>query len=225
MAAKIEIDSLKELTHKKIHEGLNGTCYLTKDKYIFKMLNNPNEKNLIDLSKFNSTHFVFPRVLVYSKDGVLLGYLMEYAKGDTLDKLPHFVSLENYKTELLGIEREIEVLTCYRLFLHDMGKTNILYTEKHGMSVVDTDFYVPNSTSKHLYQDNMIQFARGCMYPFGDLTLIHFNKEQLNKYAKLIIEGKMKPTDFIYELEREIIKNGYDQPKSIKELNKRMKLI
>jgi hypothetical protein len=192
---------------------------------VFKYINNPDELNLRKLSKFYSSHFIFPRVLVYSNEGKILGYIMEYAKGDTLSKLPEFVSFEKYSNEIERIEREIEVLTCYRLRLIDMGINNMIYSEENGIRVIDTDFYKPKNKSKSLYLANMTSFAYGAMYPITDISEPNFKNEKLNKYSSQTISGRMKPSNLMYELLKESNKNGFEKPKSLKEFSKQLKLL
>ena len=225
MDNKLYVDNLKDLTVKQISSGQNGKCYLTKDNMVFKFIENPDEENLIRLSKFYSSHFIFPRVLVYSNEGKLLGYIMEYADGNTLSNLPAFVSFEKYNNEVERVEREIEVLTCYRLRLLDMGRNNMIYSEKDGLKVIDTDFYVPKNKSKTLYLSNMKSFAYGVMSPMLDISNTNFENSKLNKYSYLTIEGRMKPSDYIFELKNELKKNGFEEAESIGRFSNQLKLL
>ncbi len=226
MERKVIVNDLQSLTVKQIGKGQNSKCYLTEnDKYVFKHIHNPDELNLVRLSKFYSSHFVFPRVLVYKSDGQLVGYLMEYIDGNTLDKLPAFVSLEKYSTEVERIEREIEVLTCYRLRLRDMGRTNMIYTHNDELKVVDTDFYIPRNKSKRLYLANMTSFAYGVMSPLTDISEPRFKNDTLNKYANHTISGRMKPSDLIYELKSEAKKKGIEDISTVGDFNKVLRLL
>ncbi len=227
MKNELVVNSIDDITKKVLCKGLNETIYMVKDDMVFKTISNPEvEPKLKKLSKFYSTHFFFPRVLVYDKSGKLLGYITEFIDGNTLDKLPSFVSLEHYKTEIERIEREIEVLTCYRLGLFDVGKTNIIYNKDIGMRIINTDTYTPDDHSKVLYMNNMIRFTRGVTYPLvEDLSETSFVNDKLNKYSKQTLCGLMKPSDFISELEKESRIKGFDKPESVLDLKKQMRLL
>jgi hypothetical protein len=219
------VNDTKDLTVRKISKSPNGECYLTKDNMVFKCLEYPEEKNLNRLSNYYSSHFVFPRTLVYTKQGKLIGYIMEYAFGDKLTKLPEFVSFEKYNNEVERVEREVEVLTCYKLRLLDLSKRNILYSDRYGMKVIDTDLYSPNKESKRLYLLNKSNYASAVMSPITDISNPRFKSDKLNKYTTRTLDGMMRTSDYIGELVEATTSIGFSEPKTVKELSLQLKLL
>ena len=200
----IEVENLKDLKGKKLYSGRNGTCYLTNNESVFKAIDSPNEEALSKLTKYDSAHFVFPKTLVYSKNGKLLGYIMDYVDGKTIKNIDDGFSLDKYTEEIVRIENEIATLTNYKLHIVDCGVNNIMVSSDEKIRIIDTDFYETNSSLKNLYQVNMTNFNYSIMYPIHDLAYHDFTSEQLNKYSMYTIDGKMKASDFIYELGGEI---------------------
>lgn len=218
----IPVENVKELKDKKIHRGFNGTCYITKDGEFFKLMEEPNMDTLEKLSKFSSPHFLFPKRLVYDKHGKLIGYVREYVDGDTIANIPSEFNLDKYTSEIEKIENEIAVLTNYKLHIVDAGVNNILYTNDGELRIIDTDFYEPNSTISGLYAANMKNVGYSLMYPVCDITKPMRCNRDLNIYMQRTLDGKMKPSDLIYEFAREIYLRGDYPEDSIGEFKKQV---
>lgn len=221
----ITVENIKELKNKRIYRGFNGTCYLTNDGSVFKLLESPNEEKLERLSKFDSPHFVFPKKLVYDKHGKLLGYLMDYVDGDTISHIPDNFSLPKYINEIEKIENEIAILTNYKLQLVDVGVNNIMYSKGYNIRIIDTDFYEPNSDKKNLYQSNMTHFNYSVMYPICDISELKIHNPELDKYVRYTLGGKMKPSELIDEFSREVYLRGDYPEETIGEFKKQVKKI
>lgn len=213
MENKIIIEDFKSLKKKKISSGFNGTCYLTDDLQIFKRIENPNEDKLLRLSKLNSSCFVFPKQLVYNSHGKLVGYIMEYVDGNTIKNIPEWFSLGEYTSELERIENEIAVLTNYKLHIIDAGVNNIMYNSNNKLKVIDTDFYEIPSDVKGLYSANLSNINYSLLLPIIDISSVDLHNQILDGYRKKTLNGKMKASDFLFELGWEIYSRG-DYPEA-----------
>ena len=224
MSNAINVDNLDNLTSKEITSTGHGKCYLTEDNMVFVLTGSCHEADIKKLSKFYSTHFYFPRVLVYI-DNKLVGYLREPNNGDSVDNLPEVVSFEKYQSEIERVEREIDVLTQYRLRLLGIGKENIFYSNEEGIRIVDAEAYqtVKNSNGLHAY--NIRDFAYGVLSPALDISKPEFHDDKLNEYSRLTYEGFMNPSNLLYELNEELDKKDIEKTDNFMELKKQIRYL
>ena len=224
MSNAINVDNLDNLTSKEITSTGHGKCYLTEDNMVFVLTGNCHEADIKRLSKFYSTHFGFPRTLVYI-DNKLVGYLREPNNGDSVDNLPNFVSYESYQSEIERVEREIDVLTQYRLRLLGIGKENIFYSEEEGIRVVDVEAYQTVKNSNGLRAYNVRDFAYSVLSPAVDISKPEFRDDKLNEYSHLTYEGFMNPSNLLYELNNEMEKQDIEKTDNFMELKKQIRYL
>ncbi len=223
MNNKLYVNNLDLLKKEEISHGCNGICYKTQDNMVFKQIYNPNEKNLLELSKLYSPSFIFPSKLVYYQNR-LIGYIMEYVDGVTIKNIDLNIKTDDYIKQTDKIENEIAVLTNYRVHLLDVGINNIMIDKNGNIKIIDTDFYSIKSKLNNLYSLNLISYNYGVLYPITDISKNNFKSVTLNKYSKLVLCGKMLPSDFIIELENFLNKenlehnNLYEIKRNLKKL-------
>ncbi len=225
MDNKITVDNFKPLKLKKLYSGRNGTCYLTEDNEVFKHIETPNEESLKSLTKLNSNSFVFPKKLVYNKNGKLVGYIMDYVNGTTIKNMSGSTRMDYYRNGISQIENDIAILTNYKLHIIDAGVNNIMIDSESNLKIVDTDFYETKSALKNLYQANLTSVNYGLMYPIHDISIQDFENDQLNKYLRWTLDGKMKVSELLYELGGEIYLRGMYPENTISEYKNQLKLI
>ena len=224
MSNAINVDNLDNLTSKEITSTGHGKCYLTEDNMVFVLTGSCHEADIKKLSKFYSTHFYFPRVLVYI-DNKLVGYLREPNNGDSVDNLPNFVSYESYQSEIERVEREIDVLTQYRLRLLGIGKENIFYSEEEGIRVVDVEAYQTVKNSNGLRAYNVRDFAYSVLSPAVDISKPEFRDDKLNEYSHLTYEGFMNPSNLLYEINDKMEKQDIEKTDNFMELKKQIRYL
>ena len=224
MSNAINVDNLDNLTSKEITSTGHGKCYLTEDNMVFVLTGSCHESDIKRLSKFYSTHFVFPRTLVYI-DNKLVGYLREPNNGDSVDNLPNFVSYESYQSEIERVEREIDVLTQYRLRLLGIGKENIFYSEEEGIRVVDVEAYQTVKNSNGLRAYNVRDFAYSVLSPAVDISKPEFRDDKLNEYSHLTYEGFMNPSNLLYEINDKMEKQDIEKTDNFMELKKQIRYL
>lgn len=220
----VKIDCLDDLIGREITDTGHGKCYLTKDNMVFVLTGKCHEEDIKRLSKFYSTHFAFPRTLVYINDD-LVGYVREHINGDTLDSLPEFVSFEKYTSEIERIEREIDILSQYRLRLLGIGKDNIFYTNEGELKVADVEAYKTIKNSNGLRAYNIRDFAYGVLSPVLNISEQNFYDDKLNEYSYLTYNGNMNPSNLLYEINNELEKDGISKPDNFIELKRQIRYL
>ncbi len=224
MEKDLHIDNLDELTQNEISSTDNGKCYRVNDDLVFKYVENPNEDIIKRLSKFYSTHFAFPRALVY-ENGKLIGYIREFVIGEMITNLPEFVSFEKYTNEMERIEREIEVLTKYKLRIVGLNRKNIIFDNEQGTRIIDTEGVFEENSSNNLYSSNMIAFSSNIMYPVFNMNETEFTNEKLNRYKQMVLEGKMNPSNLIHEINYELYGLGFDRVENLNDFKNQIKCL
>lgn len=219
-------DGLKELS---LGCGCNGECFLTKDGKVYKEFffsDGTNDINIKLLCGLKSRVFVFPETLVYgSKNGNMLGYIMNYVSGKLLTDIDSDTLLRDYLYALLRVERETIELSKNHIKINDSSYYNIIYTNDNSLEIIDTDFYDVDSKEQYLYRKNMISISYGTLYPFiGYNKSIDFINERLNQLYFYLNGGLIRPSEFISEFMDEFESMGI-QTNTIEEFNDSLKLV
>lgn len=219
----------EEFMVKSLGCGCNAECFLTKYGVVFKMMNDLGEDydTILKNSKYDSEVFMFPKMLVflnnYSKENYA-GYLMKYANGDNLRNMSNDINILKYINSIKRVEEEIAKYSLYKIDLVDIGCTNIIYTKDDEMKIVDTDFYRHNSKEKNLYAKNFFNLSISTLMPFMDISNFDFKSDKLRKYLFKLLESRMLPSDFLYEVINTSESIGLNI-NTVGELKKEMKLL
>lgn len=134
----------------KIGSGSCARCYLFDDNtvykvfrkngYAYELLHNKDiniEDRFEYLSKVNNDTFYGPKTIVVDNSENVVGYLMDYASGKTLNKLKGNCNISELLTAYRYLVEEIKRLSEHFVELKDVHERNILYDGR--FKVVDLD--------------------------------------------------------------------------------------
>ena len=195
------------LMFKKISSGKNGTCYLTTDKVVFKNGLNLKIEILEKLSNIYTNFFIFPKKLVYSKDNILIGYIMDYVDGVTIKNLNRSFDMSKYLNDIKRLEYEISMITLYNVSIIDAGINNVIFDNNDNIKIIDTDFYNVSKKYCNTFIQNEHALSYTLLYPFIDIYDYKFSNDSLNKYLNYLKDNRIKISSFIEEVNDKLVKN------------------
>lgn len=114
------------------------------------MIKNMKLKNLLKIKK----------TLICNK--YFCGYTMEKVPGKRFYEIPDKTKIDDLKTSLLEVERDLKKLANNNIIVTDLNSSNILYDYKTNKSIIiDTDAYLHeiNSSKDTIFKENMIELA------------------------------------------------------------------
>ncbi len=230
----------KYIVYKKVPEkyrekllgsGVNGTCYQSDNKTVFKEFTNiPELETLRRLSRIKSEYFVFPSTFIYlksKKDENLVGYLMKLVNGFFITKPMLTMDIEGCIKSIDGIENEMKMFAKdYNLLVHDLHHENMLFSENGGVKVIDTDLYEFDYYNEpfDVYKHNIKELANTILFLL--LSGDNFKDEDINKYYnQAILYGKCKPSYVLYEVLNQIERELREKVSTYEEFTSGLKLI
>ena len=217
----------KKYKSKLIGEGTSGSCYLTTFGNVYKELNQVGRylyDQIKDLTNYKSDLIAFPKSLIYykyeSKRG-FRGYLMDHFEGVTLDYLEGKIDINVFLDHLYKLEEEIKNISKEGIVLSDINDKNMMYDENGGLKLIDTDLY-----ETQLYKDfdkcyewNMIELFNAIMDFIFFTKFVYFDNEKLDDlYRYCGYNGKLKPSEFLYEFVEFVNKNRNTNIKTLSNL-------
>ena len=150
---------------KNSRYGSNSNIYLYKD-ILLKIMNYPlsnNELVVLDILKSLTIKNISIPIKYIIKNQQIIGYSMNYLKGDILFKLNEYVRYDNFLECLVPIEKSIHTLSLEGILMCDINCFNVLYSEYNNViNIVDVDYYKFNNQLNKdiIYLDNLFYFEK-----------------------------------------------------------------
>lgn len=182
----MELSEVERL--EKIGQGKCADIY-RKDKEAYKIL-----KDNSDSRKFYSKEMlqklvgiktelcVFPNDIIEDKDGKLLGYSMDYIKGNKFYDVFKKIPLEKLIQELKVAENDIKEIADKKVIFEDMHFDNIMWNEeKNTIQIIDTDFFDKSEGLSYdeIYSANSRKFAQSITDMLG-LKIFEYTQNNEN---------------------------------------------
>ncbi len=212
-------------------DGVNNTCYRTKDGDVFKSFDEGTTEEQHSIFEylvgFKSDFVAFPKELIYlgkKSAECFRGYTMKYIGGSVLYKIN---GKENFKLFINAtdrLEKEIKRLSEQGLLMNDINMGNLIY-DNGLLSIIDTDLYDPTPYDIYeTYKDNIKEL--GNTFDSTFLRGVEFKSELLRKYRDLCTyEGKMKPSILLSEIISEIEKESGEEVVTFNDFETKLKLL
>ncbi len=218
---------------KSIGEGAFGTCYLTKDGKVIKIFHRNHvrfENDIKKLSTLNNGSYVFPQELLYYpivESGYLIGYIMEYVKGNELYNLFPSTDMNKLLAAICILEKDTDRLSEEHIQIKDMKGGNTLYTYDNRIKVIDTDLYgfIANANYNNIQNGNMQEIAY-----LISTAVIKRNERQFKSTRLLNLYndsyyGKVNPSCFLFEIMEEIRRVSKEEVETYQDFYRGMRLI
>lgn len=204
----------KKLTQIELGRGAYGRCFLVDDR-VFKLYYD-NERdiypNIERLSLIQSSHFEFPKELVFLKEIselTFIGYFMNYIEGDHFNAIDGKTNMNKFISALCRLENEIKRLTLeYRMKMFDLTFDNTFLTKDDEIKVIDTDLYTFSDCldDDKLLLNNMSELSSLISEDFIKVNERRFASPRLRKYLYDFYDGSISPSTYLYEIMEEIRK-------------------
>ena len=214
--------------------GSFGDCYLTRALFVYKEFNSPAISNIYDsmgyLCNHNNESFLFPISLVYIDEierENLRGYIRKYVSGVELSKMPQNTSMYSFLDALSILEKDTKNISKDKIKINDLKDANAFYNINNRIKVLDTDFYgVLKSTSfEQLYKLNLMELEYLISRSIIKQNALKFKNNSLIEYFEKTSEGKMLPSDYLYEIIEEIENASKEEVHTYREFNEGLSLI
>ena len=196
--------------HHKIYLLSNGLKYKEYNPNDPSFIKSPYNKELIQSLKeqINTTSplISFPTSIVLNKR-TLYGTISKFETGDTLENIDQDTNIFKLLKQIYQAEIEIERLSKEGWLLDDINSKNIIVNTKlpeYTFKIIDTDYYVKRTDAKYeelikLNRSQLMAALIDALIPLIAISDTSHNKKIYNYYL-LAINGKIKPTEFFYEL-------------------------
>lgn len=184
-------DIIRYRTNDIIGGEVYGTVYrISMDECVkkFRSKNMMIDKDaLLLIQELGLDNFCKIKRLLYNKNRMLVGYLMEYYQKDNIDilTLPTNYTMDN----LYKLYSSVMKLSENNIFIDDMHTGNIIMN-KAGITIIDYDLYVLNGcfTGPLLKYKNI----RSLRYLFKEIykeALVEYHKEYNSELNRRVIDG------------------------------------
>ncbi len=142
-----------------------------------------SNNNRCFISKKDSDSFIFPKILVYNSDDVLLGYLMDYVKGHTFDKIDGNLDMKRLLYQVKLLEDEILNQSMHNVIITDLNFGNIIINSKGEIKIIDTDpyYYLKYESCSVIYERNLSSLSYAIIHGL----LLDYSDEEVDKDLRL----------------------------------------
>ena len=151
--------------------GAQGTCYKVGNK-VFKIFNEYVDRDYLDdemvyskseilrFSYVNNNTYIFPTDVIMVDD-IVVGYVMSYVSGKTIDKInPLFVDLDRFALDLEKVYSDVKILSALGIRSFD-----VVYNIMYGFDwfkIIDTmDYNYSSEDFDNLFEINKKAFNIG----------------------------------------------------------------
>lgn len=228
----VKVISKDEITGlEKIGEGKCASIY-KKGKEVYKILNQKsdsirfyNKDMLENLVGIKSDICVFPNKILEDNDGNLLGYSMDYIKGENFQTKIKDLTFEELQNIFKEAEESIEKISEQGIIFDDMHSGNIMWGEENRkIKIIDTDFFKKTNEPQKI---NILKFnsaIRDMLYPYIAEYGITVNQELKSFYninSLTSEDGKiLLPSEFIMKIKHIMEKDLGKEFKNLGEVEK-----
>ncbi len=184
--------------------GYSRCYYIPSRQIVYKEFNQGNYpylRNVKRLLGMQIEGFVFPKKLVIVNNKIV-GYIMDYVKGEDLDSLPESYSYNSIITNVETLEKQFPEIINYSIGLKDIYASNIMLDANTGKFViVDTDNYTFTTTSSSAKLCN-VEFCNAFSMLLNNIEsdFLPFESDGINiktLQTRALDKGQIKPSLYL----------------------------
>ena len=141
---------------------------------------------------------VFPKCTI-EIDKQFQGYAMQYIDGVELQKVIKELDFDSIITAINKVEQDLRTLASDKILFMDFNQGGLMWNEKDGMKIIDTDFFSRNDeiTEEECYSHNIKHFYTLIEQELGIITgeynkimnFIQSNEEYNQTYTDYFISS------------------------------------
>lgn len=226
---KILLEEILKL--EKIGEGKCASIY-KKGREVYKILNTKSDsikfynKEMIEkLVGIKSDICVFPNEILEDNDGNLLGYSMDYVKGEQFKTKIKDLTFEELQNIFKESEENIEKTSEQGILFDDMHFDNIMWDEENEkIRIIDTDFFKKTDEPQKRNISKFNSAIQDMLYSYIAQYGITVNEELKSFYniSDLTYEDEKRllPSQYIMKIKHTMEKDFGKEFKNLGEVEK-----
>ena len=232
---RLKSSDLEQL--QNLGRGACATVYRYGDNLVIKIFNEKglelhDEEGFSSIMGIENNTCIFPKSFV-EIDGCFQGYAMQYIEGSELQKVIKKLDFNSIITAINKVEQDLRTLASDKIVFMDLNQGGIMWNEKDGMKIIDTDFFSRNDdiTEEECYSHNIKHFYTLIEQELGIITgeynkimnFLQSNEEYNQTYTDYFISSldgtNMSVTVVINKIVDIFEKEFGVKPTSIAEMN------
>lgn len=222
---------------QNLGRGACATVYRYGENLVIKVFNDKgmelhDNEGFSGLVGVENGTCVFPKCTI-EIDKQFQGYAMQYIDGVELQKVIKELDFDSIITAINKVEQDLRTLASDKILFMDFNQGGLMWNEKDGMKIIDTDFFSRNDeiTEEECYSHNIKHFYTLIEQELGIITgeynkimnFIQSNEEYNQTYTDYFISSldgtNMTVTVVINKMIEVFEKEFGVKPKSIAEMN------